>query len=229
MNYLEYYRAMQSLLVIPTDNVDVNFQNILPRMIENAELRCYTELDFLSTQTSSTALCASGSRDVTVPTEIIIVNELNLVSPAGTTDPESGTRLPLERVSLEFLNATWPTAATTGTPTRYALLSDTSVRLAPTPNGAFTAEFVGIYRPDPLSPSNTTTYLTLNYPHLFIQASLVFGYEYLQQPEMAAEAEKNYQALKLGTGLEAFRQKAQAPEWSPFSPTPVANVPRDRA
>lgn len=228
MNYLEYVRAIQSELVIPTDNVDQNFQNILPRIIEYAELRCYTENDFLTTQTTNTALCIASNRNIAVPSDIIIVNDLNIITPASATNPDLGTRVPLERVSLEFLNATWPSASTTGVPRQYALLSNTQVRVAPTPAAGYTAEFVGIFRPDPLSPTNQSTYLTENYPHLFIQASLIFGYQYQQAMDLMQQAEASYQALKPGVGIEALRQKAQSVEWSPFSPSPIANTPRDR-
>lgn len=228
MNYLEYVRAIQSELVIPTDNVDQNFQNILPRMIEYAELRIYRELDFLYTETSATALCTANSRNVTVPTNIFIVNSLNLITPSSTTDPELGTRVPLERVSLEFMNATWPTAATTGVPKQYALLDNTSARFAPTPASAYTAEFIGIYRPTPLSSTNTTTFISTNLPDLFLQASLIFGFQYQQYPEAMASAEQAYQTLRAGVSLETLRQKAQSSQWSPFSPSPIANAPRDR-
>lgn len=227
MNYLEYARAIQSELVIPTDNVDQNFQNILPRMIEYAELRIYRELDFLYTETATTALCIASNRNVVVPTDVIIVNSVNLITPSSATDPNLGTRVPLERVSLEFMNATWPSASTTGVPRQYALLSNTQARFAPTPASAYTAEFVGIFRPDPLSATNTTTFISLNLPDLFLQASLIFGFQYLQAPEMTASAEQTYQTLKAGVGLETLRQKAQSVEWSPFSPSPIANTARD--
>lgn len=228
MNYLEYVRAIQSELILPTDNVDQNFQNILPRMIEYAELRIYRELDFINTQAASTALCTASSRNVTVPTTIIIVNDVNLITPSTTVLPDLGTRVPLERVSLEFMNATWPTAATTGVPRQYALLDNTSVRLAPTPALAYTAEFIGIFRPTPLSPTNTTTFITNNLPDLFLQASLIFGFQYQQSPELMQAAEATYQTLKAGVGLETLRQKAQSVQWTPFSPSPIANAPRDR-
>lgn len=228
MNYLEYVRAMQSELIIPTDNVDQNFQNILPRMIEYAELRIYRELDFLYTTTSATSLCTASSRSITLPTDIFIVNTANLITPSSATNPDLGTRNTLTRVSLDFMNVVYPSASFTGVPKYYALLDDTAVKLAPTPASAYTVEFIGIYRPEPLSPTNTTTFITDNLPDLFLQACLVFGYEYQQFPELMAQAEQQYQTLKLGLGLETLRQKAQAQSWTPFSPSPLANQPRDR-
>lgn len=228
MNYTEYVRTMQTMLVIPNDNADQAFQYILPRMIEYAELRIYREMDFLYTQKSSTTTLTANSRNATIPGDIFIVNELNVITPSSETDPDDGTRNPCLRVSLDWLNATWPSASTTGIPTQYALLDDTSVRLAPTPAEAYTAEFVGIYRPAPLSAANSTTFISQYIPDLLIQASLVFGYEYQQFPEMAQQAEAQYQALKAGVGLEDLRQKSQSAQWTAHQPSPIANLPRDR-
>lgn len=235
LTYTEYVKAMRVLLVEDQQANDANFELIIPRMIEYAELRIYRELDFLTTETTATGLMTSGSRNISVPSPIFIVNALNVISPAGTTDPEAGTRVPLERVSLDFLNACWPSAATTGTPSKYALLSDMAVRVAPTPNGAFTAEFIGTYRPDPLSADNATTYISTNLPDLFVAASMIFGAGYLQNfgqaadnPQLAQSWENQYQILKAGVNVETLRQKAQSVQWSPYQPSPIANVPRDR-
>lgn len=228
MNYAEYVRTIQTMMAIATDNTDVNFANIVPSMINYAELRIYRELDFLYTEKASTTTLSSGSRNITIPGDIFIVNEINVITPSSETEPDEGTRNPLLRVSLDWLNATWPTAATTGVPAQYALLDNTSVRLAPTPSAAYTAEFIGIYRPEPLSASNSTTFISENLPDLFVQASLVFGFECQQFPEMSQQAEANYQALKAGAGLEELRRKAQSVQWTSHQPSPVANMPRDR-
>lgn len=236
MNFTEYTNAIRTILVEPQNRSDIDFERIVPRMIEYAELRIYREMDFLTTQGASNALMTSGSRNVTVPTGIIIVNGVNLITPAGTTNAELGTRVPMERVSLDFINTTWPTAATTGTPARYALLSDTAVRVAPTPSGAFTAEFIGISRPTALSASNTTTFITNNMPDLFVAASLIFGFGYQRDfgaasndPAAAVTWEKQYETLKVGVKIEELRRKAESVSWSPYQPSPLANQPRDRA
>lgn len=236
LTYETYTNAMRTMLVVPLNESDSNFENIIPRMIEYAELRIYRELDFLNTRSAPTLLCTSGSRNATVPATIVVLESVNLISPAGTTNPESGTRVPLERVSVDFLNFTWPTAATTGTPAKYALLSDTGMRLAPTPSGAFTLECVGTTRPTALSPTTTTTFISTYLPDLFLAASMIFGSGYQKNygsqaddPKMAQSWESQYQALKAGVNLETIRQKAESVQWTPFQPSPAANQPRDRS
>lgn len=235
LNYTTYIQAMQNLLVVPTDNVDTNFQNIIPRMIEYAELRIYREMDFLVASSALTTPLVTTNRSVTVPTGIFIVEQINIVTPASQTIPDDGTRNPLQRVSLDYLNAVYSTP-TTGIPTCYAMLSDTVAKLGPPPDNTYTAEFVGVVRPAPLSPANTTTYLTTNLPDLFVAASMVFGTGYqanfgsqADNPQQAQSWEATYQTLKQGVSIEDARQKAQSASWYNDSPNPLANVPRERA
>lgn len=234
MNYTTYVQSMQTMLVIPTDNTDVNFQNVIPRMIEYAELRSYRDLDFLTTNSASNTTLTANSRNVTMPGSIIMLEAVNVITPSSQSNPELGTRVPLQRVSIDFMNAYWPAAATTGTPKYFALLTDTSVRVAPTPAAAYTAEFIGVVRPAALSPSNATTYLTANLPDLFLAASMIFGLGYQRDfggqaddPKAAQSWENQYQILKQGAKEEAFRQKSQDPNWTPYSPVTIANTPRD--
>lgn len=227
MNYLQCYQAMQTICVIPLDNTDVNFQNLFPRGIEYAELRIYRELDFLTTNSAATTTLTANSRNVSMPGSILMLEAVNVITPSSVTNPELGTRVVLTRVSLDFMNAWWPTAATTGIPKFFALTTDTSIQLAPTPSAAFTGEFIGVVRPAPLSPTNMTTYLTTNLPDLFVAALKIFFYNYQRDFEAAGMAETDYQALKTGAKEEAFRQKAQDPEWTPYSPAVIANTPRD--
>lgn len=236
LTYQTYVSTMQSMLVIPQDNIDQNFQAIIPRMIEYAELRIYRDLDFLTTNSASTTPLTANSRKVSIPGSIIILEDINVVTPSSQSNPELGSRVQLQRASVDFINAFWPTAATTGVPKYYALLTDTSVLLAPTPGAAYTAEFIGTVRPAALSPNNTTTWISTNAPDLLVAASMIFGAGYQQNfgaqadnPQSAMSWEATYQSLKSGAMLEELRRKAESSGWSPYSPAPIANAPRETA
>jgi hypothetical protein len=217
MTYEEYLDSIRKLIVTDQNSGDTDFELMIPRMIEYAELRIHRDLDLLTAHgtAAGTALTA-GSRDTTVPASILIVEGLNVVSPAGTA-PEAGTRISLDRVSLAFLNATWPVAATTGVPAKYALLSDTAVRIAPTPNGAYQTEFIGMTRPTLLSSAQATTFISTQLPDLLIAASMVFvaGYQQnygaaVNNPEMAGSWQTQYDKLLAGVNGEELRRKAAA-------------------
>ena len=99
-----------------------------------------------------------------------------------------------------------------------------------------TAEFIGTQRPDPLSTDNPNTFISDNLPNIFVAASMIFGAGYLQNfgqasdnPQLAQSWEGQYQNLKAGVSIEELRRKAQSVQWTPYMPTPVANVSRDRS
>lgn len=236
LNYTTNKQALQTLLVIPLDNVDPNFENMIPRGIEYAELRIYRDLDFLTTNSSTTTPLIAGNRNVSMPGNIILLDDINVVTPSSQTVPDSGARVPLQRVSIDFLNTVWGNSATTGQPQVYALLTDTAIKLGPVPNAAYTIECIGNIRPPALSPTNVTTWLATNLPDLFLAAQMIWWAGYQQNfgaqadnPQSAQSWEKTYQDLKAGAAIEEWRRKAQAPGWTAYSPPQVANTPRERA
>lgn len=231
MNYNEFVQAVR--LLLEEDDTDTEFTTIIPRMIEYAELRIYREMDFISTETKATATLTPSSGNVTLPAAIIILRSMNVVTPVSADSADAGTRNPLRRVGYDFLDAFWPSSTSTSglpsVPAYYGLLDNTSIRIAPAPDAAYIAEFVGTMRPAALSPANPTTYLSLNIPDLFLTAAMIFGGEYQQNAEMKARYEKQYTDQLLGVNIEAIRQKAASVSWSPYQPTPQANTQRDRS
>lgn len=243
MNYSGYITAIGDLLqytvtdatsATPFANTDIN--NILPDMIQYAELRIYREFDFLSTVVTATALCTSGSRNVTIPSNLIVLQSANVITPYTQTNPDLGVRNKLDRTSIEFINYTWPDPSVTDLPTLYAFNQSTlttgalpNIRVAPTPDHAYIIECLGTARPTALSSSNTSTFITLNVPDLFISASMVFGSGFQQNygaqsenPQLATSWEAQYQLQKAGIMVEELRKKAQSTEWQPYLPSPLA-------
>lgn len=231
LTFSSYGTTMAKLLainpstVLTTDNTD-----LLEQMIAYAELRIYRELDFLTTQTEvETTDLMAGTRTKAVPASIIILNSMTVITPASTA-AAVGTRNPMQRVSMEFMNFFWPSTLTLGVPTAWALKDDTTIVLAPTPEAAYRLDCMGIVRPAPLSSSNTTTYITANLPDLFIAASCIWGFGGVNQnfgamaddPQSTQSWENQYQLLKAGVNIEALRQKAWMPGWQPYSPSPEA-------
>lgn len=228
MTYDEWLQAVRLLVDEPVS--DTEFTTLIPRMIEYAELRIYRELDFIHTTAAATANCSANVRDVTVPSNIIIVRSASVVTPAATA-PAAGTRRPLLRVGYDFIDSYWPAAATSVAltyPKYFAMLSNTQAVVAPTPDAAYQVEFVGTFRPAALSQANPTTYLTQNLPDLFTTATLIFAADDQQDTDLRAMYEKQYGEQVLGVNIETIRQKAASVSWSPYQPTPQANQQRDR-
>ena len=241
MQYSDLTTQLGDLLQYPitdstsaTPSSDVSFNDILPAIITDAEQRIYRELDFLATRTSDSTLSfTGGNRFLTIPSQIIVVQEVNVITPAAT-QPDVGTRNPVQPVSLNYLNFTWPTAAVQSTPsipTIGSMQDATTLIVAPTPDAAYRVEFVGIFRPDPMSSTNTSTYLGTHYPDLFLAACMVFALQFQRdvrtdQPELIVNWENMYSARKQSVMEEAQRQKWQSTGWSALSAAPLSTPQR---
>jgi len=235
LTYSTYVSSLANLLVVPA--ADPNFQTVLPNIIDDAELRIYRDLDLLSTNVTNIANAVSTStRIFSLPVSsgtFIVVDQINLITPAGTVDPEQGTRNPLEPVSIDVLNALYPSSNGSSIPQYYARYNEGSIAFGPWPAAAYQAEITGTIRPAAISSTNTTTILSVYFPDLLISASMVFGAAYqknfgsaVDDPKAAVTWESHYQTQLASASVEENRKKFQGPGWSTESPSPQATPPR---
>jgi len=228
-----YITQIATLAVV--EETDAAFLAILPQMITYAENRIYRDLDFLFTSTSVTGYSFStGSRQLTIPEGTIVVSEqINVITPVGQNNPNSGARNPLLPTTKEFLDAVYGNPSVTGLPKYFAPFNDNLFLVGPYPDQPYFVEIVGTYRPDSLSSSNKTTFVSLYLPDLFIMASMVYvsGYQrnfgrQSDDPQMSQSYESQYQTLLRGAAIEEARKKFEATGWTSQSPSPVASPSR---
>lgn len=248
MDYDTILKHLQTLLEIPLNQSDENFERITPLMFAYAENRIYRELDFLATTTATTGTMTANNREMNLPSSVLILRQMNVLVPTGYPWQKFFIRGVLERLSLEAIDAFGNEGSLTpgipeqaflltrGVPRQYAILSrETTVpqqyviRLWPTPDKAYGAEFTGVIRPEPLSPSNPENLLSTLYPDLLCAACMVFASGYQRDfgaqaddPSKAMSWEGQYTALRNGAMLEAARQRGEAAGWSSTPPAPLA-------
>lgn len=237
LTYATFTAQLANFLVIPV--ADVNFVQAMPSIIDDCEQRMYRELDLQNTvfRDSSVALVA-GNRNFTEATSgtngpFLVTQELNVITPAGTTNPDNGTRNPLLPSTKEMLDFLYPSAVGSGVPQYFAPINQNSFVVGPWPNAAYTVEVVGTQRPAPLSASNTTTLLTAYFPDLFLAAGLAIGAGYLKDfgaavddPQSGVSWEKKYSTQLKSAITEEARKRFQAEGWGGFSTGPTATPPR---
>ena len=218
-----YVQQIATMAVVEANNAD--YLIILPQMITYAENRIYRDLDFLFTSISTTSYgLTAGNRQITVPAGTFVVPEqINLITPSGTSDPNAGTRVPLLPTTKEFLDQVYGSgiSANRGEPKYFAPFGDFTFLVGPYPALNYTCEIVATYRPDSLSATNTTTFISLYLPDLFIMASMIYISAYQRNfgranddPQMAITYESQYQALKASAMAEENRKKFEAAAWS---------------
>lgn len=213
------------------------FVQIMPECIDYAEQRCYRELDLLNTVVrDSSATLTIGTRNLTLPTTLgrfVVTNGINIITPSSTTNPDNGTRNPLTPTSRDVLDALWPSTVGASVPNLYAMITDQQLIVGPSPDAAYTVEVAGTIRPNPLSASNTTTYLSLYLPDLLVAASMVFMSGYMRNfgaqaddPQMGASWESQTKILMASANTEEQRKRYASGAWGSLSPTPIATPTR---
>lgn len=246
MLYSDVTTALGDLLQYPitsaasaTPSSSADFNNILPRCFEYTEGRIYRELDFIVARTFDTSTnLTANTRTVTLPTvtQFFVIQGVNAISPATAATPAQGKRNRLELASNDFIDLVWPIeqGGTLNTLPQYAVLFNTTTMIvAPTPDANYPLEFIGIIRPALLAYNNTSNYITLSYPELYIAACMVFmtGFQrdfgaQSDDPKMAMSWESTYQTLKSSALEEEQRRKTQSTNWSPYSKAPLSQPQR---
>lgn len=233
LTYSQYVTQIATLAVVAEN--DPAFVEILPQMITYAENRMCRDLDFLFTSTSLTGYaCTTGTRSITIPQGTLVVSEqINIITPAGTADPNAGTRVPCLPTTKEFLDAVYGASTYTGIPEYFVPFNDNLFLVGPYPDENYFVEIVGTFRPSSLSVATPTTFISLYLPDVMIMASMVYVSAYQRNfgrqsddPAMAQSYEGQYQALLKGAGVEEARKKFEASGWSSQSPSPVATPSR---
>ena len=235
--YSQYVTNIANMLVV--SSTDVNFAQMIPSMIDDAEQRCYRDLDFINTVQVATSLFTAGSRRFTLPSlangTFYVVNNLYAITPSTAASVDTGTRNPLLRAGRSFIDQSYPNSNGSGVPAYFSMTTQTSGIVGPWPDQAYMFEVVATIHPTPLSSTNVTTILSVYTPDLFFAASMVFAVAYQQNfgaaaqtdnPAMATNWEGHYQALKQSAAIEEARKKASAEGWSTQQPSQIATPPR---
>ncbi len=233
--YSSWVTALSNEIVV--SSTDPNFVGILSSCIDYGEQRLYRELDLLNTVTLDSGPLTMGSRNFTLPQNngrFVVTNGFNLITPAGTTVPDNGTRNQLIPISRDYLDSVGGSPSFTGQPTNYAMITDQTIIVGPEwPDAAYTLEVIGTIRPTPLSASNTTTFLTNYLPDLWFAATMIFMSGWQQNfgaqsdnPEQAVSWQGQYDKLFASANVEEMRKKYSSGAWGSLQPTPIATPSR---
>jgi hypothetical protein len=235
MDYNTYVQQIATMAVVPT--TDSNYQIILPQMISYAELRMQRDLDFLSTQVSTTAYSfTSGNNILTIPQSQFVTSEtFEVINGSGVSSP-------LLPVTKEYIQNVYGSGGTSGLPLYYAEYGGDAATtgytsqlmlVGPTPDSAYNVRLTGTVRSAPLSATNQNTYISSNLPDMMIMASMIYISAYQRNfgkinddPAMAQTYESQYQALLRSALIEENRKKYEASAWTSYSPAPAATPSR---
>jgi len=235
MDYNTYVQQIATMAVVPT--TDPNYQIILPQMISYAELRMQRDLDFLSTQISTTAYSlTANSGTFTIPqTQFVTTETMEVITGSGVSSP-------LLPVTKEYIQNVYSSGSATGLPAYYAEYGGDAATtgytsqimvVGPIPDSSYQVRLTGTVRSAPLSATNTQTYISTNLPDMMIMASMIYISAYQRNfgrmsddPQMAQSYESQYQVLLRSALSEENRKKYQDAAWTSYSQSPVATPSR---
>lgn len=233
LTYSSFVAQLATMAVVnPTDP---SFLAILPQAIDYTELRLQRDLDFLATVTSNTTFPLVTNRRYVTFTQgtFVTLQDVNVITPVGTSDPNAGVRNPCLPVSKEFLDATWPSSTGAAVPSLFALFNQNTLYFGPWPDNNYSVELVGTVRFTPLSATNTTNFLSTYFPDIYVVAAMVWISLYQRQfsatandPQMGFSYEQQYQTLLKSATIEESRKKFSSVAWTSMSPSPVATPSR---
>lgn len=233
LTFAQWQTQIATMAVVnPTDP---SFVAIQPEIIDYVELRMQRDLDLLATVTSNTTFALTAlSRFVTFTQgTFVTIQDVNVITPVGTSNPNAGTRNPCLPVAKEWLDYTWPDTTGATVPANFALFNQNTLYFGPWPDQNYSLELVGTVRFTPLSATNTTNFLSTYFPDIYIAASMIwislfqrnFGAT-ANDPQMGFSYEQQYQALLKSAIVEERRKMFQSVAWTSQSPSPVATPSR---
>ena len=215
MTYAELIQKIRDYCEVDSN---VFTATILDGFILDAEERILREIDSDNNRAYATASIVAGQRYVNTP---LVTNQTLIIRSAQIIDSD-GVGNPTNRTFVEYRDTSYiseynPTEAQ-GVPKYFSYWDEDTIVVAPTPDQNYTMQINYILKPTGLSSSNTTTYLSLNFPNGLLYACLVEAYGFLKGPaDMIQYYEGKYQAAAKGFSIEQMgrRRRDEFQEGSP--------------
>ena len=178
---------------------------ILNGIINDAELRIFRDVDSDNNRRYATANLVLNTRFIKTPDNTLIVRSAQIVDSDGTSSATNRDFLQWRDTSFmsEFNNL-----ETTGVPKYYSWWDKNHLVFAPTPDATYTIQLNYILKDAGLSSTNTTTYLSLNFPNGLLYACLVEAYGFLKGPQDLLQLyEQKYKQVVEGFSIEQMGRR----------------------
>ena len=178
---------------------------ILNGIIEDAEFRIFRDVDSDNNRRYATANLVVNTRFIQAPDNALIVRSAQIVDSDGTTS--ANNRDFLQWRDTSFMSEFNPTAVT-GVPKYYSWWDENRIIVAPTPDQTYIIQLNYILKDPGLSSTNTTTYLSLNFPNGLLYACLVEAYGFLKGPQDLLQLyEQKYKQVVEGFSIEQMGRR----------------------
>ena len=187
---MTYAELLQKIRDYTEVDSNVLTDNILNGIIENVEFKILRDVDSDNNRRYDTANLVTSDRFINRPAGLLVVRSAQIVDSNGSSEPENREFLQFRDTS--FMSEFNPTGAT-GVPKYYSMWDEEKIVVAPTPDATYEIQLNYILKDPGLSATNTTTYLSLNFPDGLLYACLAEAYGFLKGPvDMLQLYDKKY-------------------------------------
>ena len=202
---MTYTELLQKIRDYTEVGSSVLSDTILNGIIEDAEFRIFRDVDSDNNRRYATANLVVNTRFIQTPDNALVIRSAQIVDSDGTTSANNRDFLQWRDTSFmsEFNNL-----ETTGVPKYYSWWDKNHLVFAPTPDATYTIQLNYILKDAGLSSTNTTTYLSLNFPNGLLYACLVEAYGFLKGPQDLLQLyEQKYKQVVEGFSIEQMGRR----------------------
>ena len=204
---MTYDELKQKIIDYTEVSSNVFTDTILNGFINDAEFKILREVDSDNNRRYVTANLIASTRFIDVPANLLIIRSAQIVNSDLADGSTDQNRDFLQFRDTSFMSEFNPTA-TTGVPKYYSNWDETRIVVAPTPNATYTIQLNYILKPTGLSSTNSTTYLSTEFPNGLLYACLVEAYGFLKGPvDMLQLYDKKYVEAVKGFSIEQMGRR----------------------
>ena len=178
---------------------------IINGIIEDAEFRIFRDVDSDNNRRYATANLVVNTRFIQTPDNALVIRSAQIVDSDGSSQPDNRDFLQYRDTS--FMSEFNPTE-TTGVPKYYGYWNESEIIIAPTPDATYEIQLNYILKAPGLSATNTTTYISQNFPNGLLYACLVEAYGFLKGPQDLLQLyEQKYKQVVEGFSIEQMGRR----------------------
>ena len=202
---MTYAELKQKIIDYTEVSSNVFTDTILNGFINDAEFRILREVDSDNNRRYATASLVLNTRFIDTPDNLLIVRSAQIVDSDGTSSADNRDFLQFRDTS--FMSEYNP-KGDTGVPKYYSYWADNTLVFSPTPDATYEIQLNYILKPDGLSSTTPTTYLSQKFPNGLLYACLVEAYGFLKGPvDMLQLYDKKYTEAVKGFSIEQMGRR----------------------
>lgn len=173
---------------------------IINGFIQDAEFRILRDVDSDNNRQYATTNIVINQKYFNTPSDLLIIRSAQVFDTNGDINF-------LDVRDMSFINE-YNQANNTGKPKYYANWDENTVIVAPTPDQTYEIQLNYILKPTGLSSTNTTTYLSQQFPNGLLYACLIEAFGFLKGPQdMLQYYENRYKQAIEGFSLEQMGRR----------------------